>query len=771
MPEGARSELFAAVRLFFQRIADRGVTVLVFEDIHWADEGVRDFVEEVVERSQRAAILVVTVARPELLDKHPGWGSGRHNFLATHLGPLVDDDMAHLVTGMAPGIPDPVAEQITGRANGVPLYAVEMVRMLITEGDLTRDGEAYRATSDLSTLAIPDSLQSAVSARLDRLTDKERKLVQVTSVLGQSFTRDGLELIAEDPDRLDALVTALVRKEVFVYNDDPRSPERGQYSFVQALTREVAYSRLTLGERRDAHVQVAEYFRDVDELELSGAVAVHYLAARDATSSDEDRAALAEAAQSALAEAIDRAAALHSNLQVLDLVVQALDITAADEDRVPLWERAARAANELGDVDESVRWAELVYDHVRAGDDPAATAQAAALLADVLIGGWRPEDAGRVLAPVVDQLPNREEEPYVEAVAQLARVGMMTGAADEGAALADSVLGAAERLEDARLLVELLNTRGTCLANIGRLQESRVLIAGAVELAREHGMGDALLRAHNNLSYVLAFIEPTQALVPVADALADAIRLGHHGWETRFRLMHGWLLEAEGEYEAARATREEGQLLETAAFDERWYRIAGLNTQAAQGDPGAGREAIELLGEFAASSDRQLTTLAHQNRAQLYLLVGEPEKALQDLRAVEHNTEYQQTLLLLFASVAFGLRDVEAARAAVALREQAYPSRWGRTMIATGEAVLAALEDRTEDASAQFERALNFGVSPPIWKALIQAMYGSLLGERTPQARAAGEAAYGWFVETGSHGYLALFPEIVPQEEGMAQTS
>jgi tetratricopeptide (TPR) repeat protein len=422
-------------------------------------------------------------------------------------------------------------------------------------------------------------------------------------------------------------------------------------------------------------------------------------------------------------------------------------------------------------VDESVRWAELVFDQQRGGDDPAATASAAALLADMLIAGWRPEEAGPILEPVVAELPSHDEEPYVEAVAQLARVRMMTGASVEGAELADSVLGAAERLEDPRLLVELLNTRGTCLANLGRLQESRVLIAGAVELAREHGMGDALLRAHNNLNYVLAFIDPTQGLPAVTEALADTIRLGHQGWETRFRLVLGWLLEAEGDYEKAKAMRDEGRLAEMGSFEEQWYRISDLNMQTIQGDPDAGRDCIELLAEFAASSDRQLTTLAHHYRAQLYLLLGQPERALQDLRVVKDNTGYQQTLLLLYASCAFVLRDVEVARGAVALREVAYPSRWGRTMTATSEAVLAALEGRPGDASAHFERALSLGVSPPNWHALIQAMYGALLADESAQARVAGEAAYRWFLDTGSYGYLALFPEIVPADDGIARTS
>ncbi len=196
-PTGERSEFFAAIRSFFQHIAERSPTLLVFEDFHWADAGLVDFVRELVEGSPRHPILVLTLARPDLLEAAPGWGAERRNFTSAHLGPLADAEMTELVAGMVQGISKDLITAINGRANGIPLYAVELVRMLIAEGDLvTEDDVCCTPTRDLSDIPVPDTVRAVIGARLDRLPSDTRELLQDAAVLGAAFTQAGLAAMA-----------------------------------------------------------------------------------------------------------------------------------------------------------------------------------------------------------------------------------------------------------------------------------------------------------------------------------------------------------------------------------------------------------------------------------------------------------------------------------------------------------------------------------------------------------------------------------------------
>ena len=139
-PAGGREELFAAWRTFFERISDVGTVAMVFEDLQWADSGLLDFIESMLEWSRNKPIFIVTLARPELADRRPNWGAGQRSLLAMHLEPLPDATMAELVRGMVPGADGAAVSRIVERAEGMPLYAVEMIRMLADRGVL-RPGE------------------------------------------------------------------------------------------------------------------------------------------------------------------------------------------------------------------------------------------------------------------------------------------------------------------------------------------------------------------------------------------------------------------------------------------------------------------------------------------------------------------------------------------------------------------------------------------------------------------------------------------------------
>jgi predicted ATPase len=253
-----KEELFGAWRLLFERMSETGPVVLLFEDLQWADATLIEFISYLLEWSRNHAIYVLCHARPEMQERHAGFGRGSRNQTALFLEPLSSEDMDALLDGFVPGLPPELREQILRRAEGVPLYAVETVRMLLDRGLLIQQGSIYRPTGTIDELEVPETLQGLIAARLDGLDPEERRLLQDASVLGKTFSREALAVLAGLPEpELEPLLSALVRKEVLGVQADPRSPERGQYGFLQDLVKRVAYETLTRRERKTRHLAAA----------------------------------------------------------------------------------------------------------------------------------------------------------------------------------------------------------------------------------------------------------------------------------------------------------------------------------------------------------------------------------------------------------------------------------------------------------------------------------------------------------------------------------
>ena len=183
-----RQDLFAAWRLFFERLADVYPTVLAFEDMQWADESLLDFVEHLLDWSRNHPVYVITLARPELVERRPTWGAGQRNFTSIYLDPLSEEAMGELLDGLVPGLPGSLRTQILDRAEGVPLYAMETVRMLLDRGALVQEDSVYRPVGEIASLDVPETLHALIAARLDGLSPDERRLLQDAAVLGKTFT-------------------------------------------------------------------------------------------------------------------------------------------------------------------------------------------------------------------------------------------------------------------------------------------------------------------------------------------------------------------------------------------------------------------------------------------------------------------------------------------------------------------------------------------------------------------------------------------------------
>ena len=391
-------QLFGAWRTFFERLAATAPVVMVFEDHHFADTGLLDFVDHLLEWGRAVPIYVLTLSRPELLDRRPDWGAGKRAFTSLYLEPLAQSAMRELLAGLVPGLPEPAVRAIVARADGVPLYAVETVRMLLADGRLALEGGAYRPTGDLTTLAVPETLTALIASRLDGLDPDDRALVSDAAVLGQSFTVAGLSAVSRSTAaELEPRLRTLVRRELLTVEADPRSPERGQYGFVQALIREVAYNTLAKRDRKVRHLAAARFFEDLGSDELAGALAGHYLAAHRNATDDPESGAMAAQARVALRAAADRAVALGSHDQAITFFEQALDVTTDEAERAGLHERAGASAYQAGRYDDAERNLGAALESHRSRGDVGAVVRTTTLMGRALTNAGHPVDAAALL--------------------------------------------------------------------------------------------------------------------------------------------------------------------------------------------------------------------------------------------------------------------------------------------------------------------------------------------------------------------------------------
>jgi class 3 adenylate cyclase/tetratricopeptide (TPR) repeat protein len=526
---GDQAELFAAFRTFFERIADRGPTVLVFEDFHWSDPALLDFVEQLPEWSRDFPILVITLSRPDLLERRAGFGQGRHGLVSMHLGPIADVDMTSLVEGMVPGIDAEVRDVIVARAAGIPLYAVEIVRMLLGGGELSEIDGRYVYSGEVGDLAVPESLQAVIGARLDRLDPAERELLQDCSIAGHSFTLDTLAQITGDGgDDLEERLAPLVRAELLEVNRDPRSPERGQYRFVQGLIREVAHGRISKEVRVRRHRDAARYWEGFGP-EFAVIVADHYLEAFEAASGDA-AAELRISARDALLAASDRAADLHSYEQARTLAEQALEATDDDAERAPIWERIARAASTLDEPEVATTAARRAIDHYSEVGDEAGVNRAVGLLGHAYIEAGQAGRAVELLEPHLRQADLLSDPSLAVAASDLARAYLVNGApSDMTAAAAEAALPALEAFELTERIADAMITRGTALGSSGRIRQGIALVKGALELADARGYAATSTRGRINLSFIASVDDPITGFRAIREAYEIARKAGQRG--------------------------------------------------------------------------------------------------------------------------------------------------------------------------------------------------------------------------------------------------
>jgi hypothetical protein len=718
-----REELFAGWRLFFERLAAQLPVVLLVEDAQYADAGLLDFLDHLIDWSRDLPVYVLVFARPELHEARPGFGTGRNRITLT-LDPLDPVSMDRLVDALVPGMPPAASAAVTSQAQGIPLFAVETVRALI-DRDIVQPVEGvYRLTGDVGELVVPDSLHALLAARLDALDPRVRRLVTDAAVLGTSFPADALVAVSgHDEPVVRAALAELVRREVLTVSADPLSPERGSYQFAQQMLRQVAYDTLSRRDRKTRHLKVAAHLRSVfpgDGEEVADALARHYLDALNAIPDDSDAVQIRGQAITALIRAAERAQRTGAPAVAAASYATAAGLSSPDPegllDAGVLWERAAEADISAAD------WAAAIDHAGRARDCYLRQAQArAAARAQATVGQalrlWGRHAEGRDhLTAAMEVLRVDPDTDTVSALVELATLEVFSGSPDADRITTEALtLGQALGVDTAQL-GNLFLTRAIYLGTAGRRwREAAAYLRESVRLATQLGDSFRLGRALLNLSDALAVTDPAAAAEAARTATEHLRRAGvpDHLTIAITNLVQALLLQGDWDAADSELTQEADS---GALADQDFMALQRGWLAALRGDAATAGAILDGLGDLQASEDPQDKAMISVVEAFTAAARGEPADALRHARttlgyadALGISFEHMRWAWPLATRAAYDLSDRAATTELLALLDSEQPGHLAPMLRAERDLVRARLAAHDGDAaaSAAFASAIS----------------------------------------------------------------
>ena len=339
----AADELFWAIRRTFEAMARQRPLVLVFDDIHWGQPTFLDLVDHIADWTRDAPILLIAMARPELLEQRPAWGGGKRSATTIQLEPLSDLESEELVTSLLgrADLPAEFRNQISHAAEGNPLFVEELLGKLIDDGFLVQAGGGWAASGDLGQLAIPPTIQALLAARLDGLGSEERTVIERASVEGKVFHRGAVTEMAPESMRshVRERLANLMRMEL-VRPDQASFAGEEAYRFRHLLIRDAAYQALAKQTRSELHEQFAGWLeRAAGDLmtEYQQIIGYHleqaYRYRVELGPADAHADELAARAAELLLLAGDRALARWDAHATVDLLSRAIDLLPPDSPR------------------------------------------------------------------------------------------------------------------------------------------------------------------------------------------------------------------------------------------------------------------------------------------------------------------------------------------------------------------------------------------------------------------------------------------------------
>jgi class 3 adenylate cyclase/tetratricopeptide (TPR) repeat protein len=688
-----RAEAFAAWRRFFEAIAEERPLVLVFEDLHWADEGLLDFVDYLVDWAGGVPILVVCTARPELLTRRAGWGGGKPNAVTLSLSPLDDEQTARLLGALLERSVLSAETQavLLQRAGGNPLYAEEFVRMVADRGLGTGDGD----------WPLPESVQGIVAARLDALPDEEKALLQDASVIGKVFWLGAAAGIGEiDRSAAEECLHRLERKE-FVRREQRSSVEaENEYAFRHLLVRDVAYGQIPRAQRAEKHRLAAEWLeglgRPEDHAEL---LAHHYSSALElAKAAGADTASLSERVRFALREAGERADALAAYPSALAFYRGAVEVWPQDDpDRPMLLFRYAQTLH-LVAAPASLDPLTEARDALLAAGNSGTAAEAEMLIGETFFTqGQRDRTFEHVRA--AEALVADEPTSYSKArvVANLSRYAMLAGERDDAIRLGREVLDMAAELEGAEEL------RAFVLNNIA---------ASRIALGDQGGLEDM----EQSLAIAVAANSP-ESVRAYGNFASNLLDLGE--LERAFAMNEKGLRAAERFGVGESLKWQKAELTWQPYFQGRWHDAL--------------RQLDELIAQFEAETF-WMETPCRWLRGRMRLALGDQEGALGDAERALELARLAKDPQVMWPALAFSARAVFPvdARRADDLVTEVF-SEWRAMALGSSGSESEWLADLADVVSllgrqAEFQDAVA-QTTPSPWRAAAAAyVSGDLLG-------------------------------------------
>ncbi len=603
-----KHELFAGWRLFFERLAEHAPVVMVVEDLQWADPGLVEFLDQLLDWSAGHPIFVLVLTRPEGPD---GLGPSRRNLTTLSLDPLSDETVSRILDALVANLPADARRRIVERAEGVPLYALETVRSLVDRG-LLEAGEdgTLQVVGEVGDLDVPPELTALISSRLDGLGPAERQLVKECAVLGDSFPRHAVQAVTDlDADAVDGVLAGLVRREILTVRTDKLSPERGQYAFAQSLIRSVAYETLTASERRARHLRTVAHLQsafDDEGAEVAEVVASHLVDAYRAAVGDPDEGELRRRAEDASVAAAERAEAVGSEEAAERAFLRAAELADDDLRAAAHLVRAAETAVWREALDRAKAHADRALATFRAAGDVVGAARATTERVNAMsLEGQLAEvvELGREALSSLSSLD--APAPVVAELEMLVGVALhFAGDDDAACGYLEDALALSQRFGAPRQLLWSMHFLAVVRRAQGRVHEARLFYEESLALAKVHDLRFERI-AENNLAVFLSLQDLPGAEEHARAAVALARRRGLRQSEATCTDTLMVPLMCEGRFGEAELLASNVLSVEDQGRHHDFPRARLACVEAYLGRAGRALELFEGCGQLATSEEVQ----------------------------------------------------------------------------------------------------------------------------------------------------------------------